>query len=147
MYLHVIQAYTPAANAFAGVSYSPWINAGLYGEVAFIISKGAGTGTMAITVERADNQNGTNPQRTGFRFSKLIKPPGDVPVDPPRNVASRGIATLSNPEETLMVSINNTIGSKPWLRLVTTELQAEPVCGSVVAVALKGRFGATATAL
>jgi hypothetical protein len=105
MYLHVIQAYTPAASAFAGVTHSPWINAGLYSEVAFIISKGEGEGTMAITT------------------------------------------THPNAHETLIVSVNNTIGTKPWIRLVTKELQAIPVCGSVVAIALKGRYGTTATAL
>jgi hypothetical protein len=148
VYIHVIQAMLPVDNAFAGVKTTDWINAGLYGEIAFIISKGAGGGSSAFVIQRARDANGTDAEAIGFRYSRLKNPPvpGDVP-QPPQNATARGLAAQVGPNDTWLISVNNTIGTKPWVRLVMKEIVAEPVFGSVVALAFKGRFGSVASAL
>lgn len=144
----IAPAVSPVANINATTT-SAYLNVKGGNFISFILtqkSAGTNTGTSTVTVQAASDTSGTGATAVPFRYRKKTTAVTSDQWGAVTNATSAGFATTAN-EDTLYeievdpaLIVGAAVNGKPFVALKLTQLVADAVLGSVIAVVRQPRF-------
>jgi hypothetical protein len=144
----IAPAIVPNANINATIT-SAYINTKAGSFVNFILTQktaGTNTGRSTITVQAASDTSGTGAAPVPFRYRKKTTGIGSDQWGPVVEVAAAGFGTVANEDTLYEIEVDVAgfiaagVSAKPFVALRLTQLVADTVLGSAIAVVKKTRY-------
>lgn len=138
---HVVNALSPAADAFAGTVVTDVINLKNWQHVSFLVQCGAGAvGTAVITVEACNDTTPTNTEAIPFTYQECVS--GDTFSEVKQAEAS-GFTTAAAANKMYKIEVDAQALAKSgysYVRLKSVEVVDDPVAGGIIAILSGGRY-------
>ena len=144
----VAPAISPVANINTTVT-SAYISTRGGNFISFLLtqkSAGTNTGTSTITVQAASDTSGTGATPVPFRYRKKTTAVTSDQWGAVSNATTAGFATTANEDTLYEIEVDPanfaaaSVFNKPFVALKLTQLVADTVLGSVIAVVQNPRF-------